>query len=413
MSRATLASPTTTVDAPVSDALAVTFVVLGLNLRPTLTSVGALLDDIQAATGMTDAVASVLVAVPMWCLAAGSWVAWYAHNRIGTSRTIITALLVLAATLATRPYGGQVLLLASTVLACLGIAVLTVLLPAIVQATPPHRRTLLFGCYAVALGTGSSLGALSPALEAAAGSWQVAAAGWAVLAVAALVAWRRWTPPSPRPRAHAGNPLRLTPTSTAWALTAHLGLTMAYSITVLGWLPRCLTAAGVPGDQATWMFWVAMTVGVPLAVLLPRWATRHEDQAALVVLAGGVSFVSVLGLVLDPQGGVWAWSVGIGVGMPAITIALQLIQLRGGDPHDTAALSSLVNGVGYAIAGAVSLGVGLLHAATNWHIALLALLAVIAGQIGTGMAAAHPATVRLPRAPSRSGPTSWPCRSGP
>lgn len=380
--------------------VALTLVLLGLQLRPTVTSIGALLDHIQTTTGMTAAVASVLVAAPMWCLSGGSWIAWHARLRYGTHRAVTIALVVLTAALGTRPLAGQALLLAGTVTACTAIAVLTMLLPPIVQARPAAQRTLMFGCYSVALGTGSALGAVSPMLATATG-WQVAAAAWALPAAAALAAWQLLGPntdtptgsPPARPRL---NLLRLAPASTAWALTVHLGTTVAYSFTIIGWLPACLAAAHVPHDQIPWMYGLAMGIGIPLAVLIPRWAARQHDQAALVVLFGGISFVGTFGLALDPHTAAWTWSACIGAGMPAIVLALQLLQLRAGDTDDTAALSTMVNGVGYAIAGLLSLGIGLLHAATGrWHIALLALLAVLAVQIGTGIAAGHPATVRL------------------
>ena len=385
-----------------------TMAVLGLNLRPALTSIGSMLADIRGATGMSGWMASVLVAAPMWCFAAGAPLAWHARRRWGIGRSVAVALVVLAAALAVRPFAGQLVLVPGTVLVCVAIAVLTVLLPAIVQAAPPGQRSRLFRAYSVALGTGSGLGALSPAL-AAVTSWQTAAAAWALLAAAALLAWRIWTPATgdsagttgtdatstdaARPRIVASL-LGLAPRRTAWSLTVHFALTVAYSFAIIGWLPSLLADVGVPAGQIPWMYWAAMTAGIPLAMRIPRWATRHEDQSALPVLLGTASLAGTLGLALNPTTGTWIWVMCIGAGMPAIVLALQILQLRAGDLDDTTALSALVTGGGYALAGVLTLATGLLHAATgDWTTSLVALLVMLIGQIVTGMTAGHPATV--------------------
>jgi MFS transporter, CP family, cyanate transporter len=400
MSRATLTSPTA-VAVPASGALGVTLMLVGLQLRPTVTSVGALLADIRHETGMSAETASVLIALPVWCFSSGAWIARHARHRLGTDRSVSGALGLLAAALAARPFGGQLLLLSNTVLASVAIAVLMVLLPAVVQAAPVEHRTGLFTCYAAALGTGSALGALSP-LIADMSSWQTATAGWALLAAAALAAWQMWSPAkhvsapvsSLASRSRLAGIRDLAPARTAWALTVHFGLTLTFSFTIIGWLPSCLRAAHVDPHTVTWLYWVAMTLGVPLAVLLPFWIKRHDDQSAYVVLLAGCGVIGTLGLLVDPLGTAWAIAACVGCAMPAFTVALQLLQLRTGGPDDTAALSAMVNGIGYAIAGTLTLAIGLLHAATgSWHTALLALLVVLAGQIASGITAAHPATV--------------------
>ncbi|WP_103349864.1 hypothetical protein [Amycolatopsis sp. CA-128772] len=54
---------------PVVAGLAVA--VLALNLRPTLTSMGALLTRIETADGLSPALTATLVALPTWCFAIG------------------------------------------------------------------------------------------------------------------------------------------------------------------------------------------------------------------------------------------------------------------------------------------------------------------------------------------------------
>ena len=133
---------------------------LALNLRPAVTSMGSVLANIRSDTGMSAALASAVVAAPVWCFAAGGGLAWAMRVRFGTTRTVAIALTALMIALAGRVAAGPYVLLAGTVAACLAIAVLGTLLPAIVHAAPARGWAMLTGCYVAALGSGSAVGAL-------------------------------------------------------------------------------------------------------------------------------------------------------------------------------------------------------------------------------------------------------------
>lgn len=62
--------------------------VLALNLRPTVTSLGAALEDITATPGMTATVGAVLVALPLWAIGAGGWATPWLRAHWGIHRTV-------------------------------------------------------------------------------------------------------------------------------------------------------------------------------------------------------------------------------------------------------------------------------------------------------------------------------------
>jgi len=152
---------------------------LALNLRPAVTSMGTVLPDITAHTGMSAAFASAIVAAPVWCFAAGGALAWALRVRLGTSQAVTFSLVVLALSLGARVFGGAYLLLAGTITACLAIAVLGTLLPVIVHAAPSREWATLTGFYVAALGSGSAVGALVTPHITGHSSWQVGASSWA------------------------------------------------------------------------------------------------------------------------------------------------------------------------------------------------------------------------------------------
>lgn len=368
---------------------------LGLTLRPALTSVGALLDRIRAATGLSPVLAAVVVATPLVCFAAGGWVAWVVRRRVGTARAVTGALVVVVASSAYRVVGGPYVLWLGTITVCLGIAVLATLLPAIVKAAPAGRGRLTTA-WTTALGAGSAAGAMLTPPVAAATSWSVGLAAWALPAVAALVAWllAARTPGDEAPSSRPVVP-SLRPRAPVVALTIHFGLLAGASCTLMGWLsPILVDRAGVSAVDAAWMYGTSMTVGVLIAPFVPAWAARLPGQSAMVAAFAGWSLLGAAGLLVWPAAAPWLWSALIGMGMPSIVLALALISLRTNGPAGAAALSSVVNAAGYGLACLVALAVGLLHAATGtWTAPLAALLVVLAGQAGTGFAAGRPAVI--------------------
>jgi CP family cyanate transporter-like MFS transporter len=383
---------------------ALAMLLLGLNLRPAITSAGSMLAVIVERTGMTGAQASMLVAIPVWCLAAGGKLTWRLRLWWGTYRSVMAALYILAFSLLVRTFGGPWVLLAATVSACSAIAVLTVLLPPIARAAPPQHQKRLTSCYAVSLGIGSGLGTLTPAL-ANLSSWHAACSVWALLTAAAVLAWQAWSDDiAHRADGSLGGRRRrvgrfsLQPAKTAWTLTLHSGLTLTFSMCMMGWLPTLLGDCGVYRRQAGWMFALAMCIGIPVAIRVGTWVQRHNDQSVLVQLFALFNLFGTVGLIFTtaPGPALWVYSGTIGLGMPSIVLALQLLQLRGGNTDDTAALSSRVYGVGFGIAGIVTFAIGQLHTLSgSWRLPLIALLAVLAGAAMSGTTAGRPATVRI------------------
>ncbi len=376
---------------------------LALNLRPAVTSVGAMLTDIRSGTGMSTVLASAVVAAPVWCFAAGGALAWTMRSRFGTARTVSLALAVLAATLASRVLAGPFLLLAGTIVACLAIAVLGTLLPVITHAAPAKAWALLTGCYVAAMGGGSGIGALVTPQVSGQSSWQLGVSGWALLAAAAWAAWRvasrKFSEPAVKAKKHPG-PSSLRPAASAWSLTIHFGLTSGFTFSIMGWLPSMLLDySRVDPARVEWMFTVAMALGVPVALMVPKWARATVGQSGLAVLLAAPGLVAIVGLLMFPTLSPWLWSIGLGLEMPAVGLALTMISLRAAPDGDTAAaLSSMVQGIGYAIAGATALGCGLLHSSTSsWEWPLLALLVVLCGQIVSGMHAGLPIVVHTGR----------------
>ncbi|MHC5905794.1 MFS transporter, partial [Streptomyces sp. S6] len=170
----------------------VALVLAALNLRPGVTSLGPVLQEVSDSLDMSGSTTGLVTAVPAVCFAAVGSIAPRLARRLGASTAIAVAGAVLAAGLALRPWAfDAVLFVALTALALAGIAVVNVLLPMVVKRHFPDRVGMMTGLYSMALNVGASSAAAltAPLTEAFGGDWRYGLATWSLLAALAVPPW--------------------------------------------------------------------------------------------------------------------------------------------------------------------------------------------------------------------------------
>ncbi len=104
-------------------------VLIGLNMRPLLTSVGPLLPQLRAASGMSFAVASLLTALPMIAMGAlalaGGWINRHISEHINVA---LSLLMVMTGALLRELAPHSVVLLSSALLGGIGIGIIQVVM---------------------------------------------------------------------------------------------------------------------------------------------------------------------------------------------------------------------------------------------------------------------------------------------
>jgi CP family cyanate transporter-like MFS transporter len=370
--------------------LAVAVILTALNLRPAVTSVAPLLEDMRTDLGVSATWAGLLTTVPALCFAAAGLTAPWLSSRIGLGRTISAALVALSAGLALRVADGAHVMIGATLLACAGIALVNVLIPVVIKGSFPARIGLMTGIYTAALQGGGALGsAATPGLEGPLGGWRTALAAWAVIALIALVAWipaaRRhrgsWIP-RPVPSGERRSLLR---NRLAWTVTLFFGCQGFLAYIVMGWLPQVFIDNGVDKVQAGILVGLTSLIGVPIALLITPLAARSSSQSGWIIGLGMIGAVGAVGLMIAPGAQPILWSVLIGVGMSVFSMALAVIALRSRNAEDTAQLSGMTQGFGYLIAATGPFLFGLLHDVSHgWTLPWAVFLAVYAVQLVAG-----------------------------
>src|SRR5262249_40591629 len=144
-------------------------------------------------------------------------------------------------------------------------------------------------------------------------------------------------------------PLRITRSRTAWALAVFFGLQATAAYITMGWMAQIFRDAGVPAGTAGGLLAVTMVVGVPLALVIPRLATRLPQQGPIALALGVCGLAGYAGLYFAPAAGAWAWAVLLGISNCAFPLALTMVGMRARTGPGVVQLSAFAQSTGYLI----------------------------------------------------------------
>jgi MFS transporter, CP family, cyanate transporter len=379
-------------------------VLAALNLRPAITSLGALLEEMRVGLHMSGSVAGALTSVPPLCFAIFGIAAPRLARRFGPGAVVCGGMVAITTGLLIRPFaGGTAGFLAASALALMGIAVSNVLMPVIVKRYFPDRVGSMTGLYSMALALGTSVAAAAtvPMTEALGGSWRVGLAVWAVLAALAVLPWigmARDRGAAARntvaAQAQESPAPRITRSPTAWALGCFFGLQATGAYITMGWMPQIFRDAGVSAGTAGVLLAVTMVMGVPLAFVIPRLATRMKTQGPIVVALGLCGLTGYAGLFFAPAAGAWAWALLLGVSNCAFPLALTMIGMRSRTGAGVVRLSAFAQSTGYLISIPGPLLVGVLYQHSGgWGLPIALMAGLIVPQIAVGILAGRDRTI--------------------
>ncbi|PSQ81724.1 MAG: MFS transporter [Bacteroidetes bacterium QS_8_68_15] len=374
-------------------------VLLALNLRPALASVGPLVGAIRDATGLSNVALGLLTTLPLLAFGALSTLTPLVTRRLGTEGALAGALVLIGLGTLVRALPSVALLFGGTVLLGVGIAAGNVLLPALVKRDFPEHSGALTSLYSSAMGAGAAGAAGVTVPLAGALGWRWALGVWAVPAVAALVVWlpqltgRRVMPS----RRSIGASLRsLGRSALAWQVALYMGLQSFTFYVVLAWLPDLLQARGLGPAEAGWMLALAQAVGIAGSAVVPLWAARRRDQRPVVWTLAGLEAAGLGGLFLPGASltALWVSLVGF-IGGGTFGLALLFLVVCTPDSETATALSGMAQSVGYLIAAVGPALVGFLHDLTGgWTVPLLLLTATMGAKALAGLQAGRPDQIR-------------------
>ncbi|MFX0579011.1 CynX/NimT family MFS transporter [Nocardia nepalensis] len=365
-------------------------VLVGANLRAALTGVGPLLPAIEQDTGLSSASAGLLVALPLLMFAAVSTMVVHTIRR-GPALVVRIALAVLIVGVLIRSTPGVIFLFVGTAILAAALGFGNVLLPAMVRGVVPEGRVgVVTGGYvtAMSLAAAVSSGIAAPMAEHLPGGWRTALAGWAVLAIAALLVWsatERRMVMAPVATDRAPTPWR---SPLAWQVSVFMGLQSLGFYATLAWLPSVMHDHGISPSAAGIYLFFFQILGLVAINALPQLSRRLGGYRCLAVIASVLDALGFALLACAPQFALVSIALlGPGAGI-CLVLAMTFQTERAQDAPQAAALAGMAQTVGFTLAAVGPLVLGLLHSRTaRWEPALITLAAVTIVQAAVGVGA--------------------------
>ncbi|MCX6497526.1 MAG: MFS transporter [Arthrobacter sp.] len=350
-----------------------------LNLRPAITSISAVLEDVSSQYSLTATERIVLGSIPVLAFAVVAPFIPRVSRKLGGGSAVGIALLTLAAGLIVRAFVPGALL-AATFLCGASIMVMSVLVPQLIKEYGSSGWWA--GAITLGFGLGAALGAgyVRPLVTSLGGALNLGLAVWCVpaLLAASLVFLSKYSqrgnhesPPI------ATDVVRMRLSTTAAAVAAYFGVQAFLYFSLTAWMPAYLVSRGMsPSGAADMLAWFNIAGFLP-TLMLPVLASKSRHWKAFpagigIALAAGIAW-----LLVAPESQLF-YSIGwIGAAQSsAFCMAVLLILKRTTEPGLAGSLSALAQGSGFALAALGPAAIGLIHQLSGWTHAFLAMLAI-------------------------------------
>ncbi|VVM38665.1 cyanate transporter [Pseudomonas fluorescens] len=344
--------------------LMLAIILVALNLRPSMAAVGPLLSAIRGDIQLSFTVASLLTMLPVMAMGLAMFFGIGISQRLGEQRTVLLSLLIIGlATLSRLFIDSAAQLIASAMLAGIGVALIQALMPALIKSRFADNVALCMGLYVTSIMGGAALAAsLAPLVMVQTGSWRSGLAFWAILALLAFVFWWFQRRQQPSTEMAAARKDSLFANSRAWLLAIFFGLGTASYTCVLAWLAPYYVEKGWSEQNAGLLLGFLTAMEVISGLVVPAIANRHRDRRAVLMALLTLIIAGFCGLILCPQhlSLLWPCLLGLGIGgLFPMSLIVSLDHLD--NPQRAGALAAFVQGIGYLIAGLSPLLAGMIR----------------------------------------------------
>ncbi|WP_121626993.1 CynX/NimT family MFS transporter [Poseidonibacter antarcticus] len=359
---------------------------VSFNLRAPITSVGPIIDLIQAQYNLNSSMAGFITTLPLLAFAIFSPFVAKINHKIGHGLTMFAGLLLIIIGELVRSYTNVYGLFIGTISIGIGIAIGNVLIPSVIK----HKFKKNVGsiisiyitsmCIFAALGSGLSI----PATEIF--GWNTSLAIWVILALLALVVWLPQLKESEN--YNNSDDLKLEEimqsksiwkSPLAWWVTLYMGTQSLLFYTLITWIPSILMFKDFDSHFSGMMLLLFQLIGLPATLIVPIIADKIKHQKFIATI---ISLIYLLGIVtlLFAQStfSVILSMIFIGLGMGgAISLAIGFISLRTPHAKKAAELSGMSQSAGYLFAAVGPILIGFIFDLTkSWTNALLVLIAL-------------------------------------
>ncbi len=360
---------------------------VSFNLRAPITSVGPVIDLIQAQYHLNSSMAGFITTLPL--LAFGIFSPFVANisHKFGHGFTMFYGLILIIIGLLVRSYMGVYGLFIGTVFIGVGIAIGNVLIPSIIKHKFKKNAGNVISIYVTSMCIFAAIGSGLSIPVTNTFDWNTALSIWIVLAIITLLIW---LPQLKKSEAYnnsddvaAQELMRsksIWKSPLAWWVTLYMGTQSLLFYTLIAWMPSMLISKGFDSHFAGMMLLLFQLIGLPATFLVPVIANKIKDQKLIATL---VSLVYLLGMVIfifaDSSFTMIVSMIFLGLGMGgSISLAIGFITQRTPHAKKAAELSGMSQSAGYLLAALGPILIGFSHdISASWTAALVVLIVAI------------------------------------
>ncbi|MDD0974126.1 CynX/NimT family MFS transporter [Pseudomonas fontis] len=330
-------------------------VAVALNLRPILTSIGPLLEDIRHSTGIGYQQAALLTALPVLCMGLVPLLQPWLRRWVSERNALLGGLGAIALACTWRLYlDSSTALIASAVVAGLGVAFVQALMPGLVNRWFAQRLAMAMGIYSAALMSGGGLAAVLGSRVAEGFSrWQAGLGIWLVPALLALLFCLIVRPRLEAASGRGGVSGHFFGSRRAWLLAIYFGLINGGYTSMVAWLPAYYQQIGGSAHGGGGLVGLMTIFQVLGALGLPLLLRGVSDRRPGLWLALATQLAGFVGLLLAPtlSAGLWVALIGFGLGACfSLSLTLTIEHLKS---PAAGSLAAFVQGIGFIITGIV------------------------------------------------------------
>lgn len=346
---------------------------VSLNLRPSITSIGPLLNTIAEDLDITNTQVSLLTSIPVFCMGLFAPLTVPVLRRLGYQWAINLLILAIGASTAARIlFGSYTALILTSFIAGFAIAIISPMINAFIKERFPLKLEPVIGVYSLAMGAGATLSAgFTGIFFERFDSWQIALGLWGLLSIPALILWTLATRKQDRltireiQKEEARNPWK---TKHAWLILLFFGLQTSSFFSLTTWLSPVAQEQGftlvTAASVLTTMSVVQIIGNIIIPILINKFPNRIKWLYGLLVIGtigGGI-------LLIDANWAMWAGAVLLGLslsGLFPIGLMLPLDEARNNE--EASSWSSMVLSGGFMMSAIVPLLIGAVYDMTGTH----------------------------------------------
>jgi len=284
--------------------LFVALVLAAINLRPGITSLAPLIEQIANELSLSRGLIALTTALPVLCMGLLAPFAPRLAVRFGLERTITGCMALIGGALLLRLAShNSVVLIGSAVFVGAGIAVAGPLLSGFIKRHFVGKVGRVVAWYSLSMTIGGAGGAVltGPMTGLLDERWHWGLAIWAVPALVAVLLWL-WVPNKQEDPAEVGSggglPWR---EPRAWVITGFFAIQAGLFYTLTTWLTARYHEVGFDASQSNTLFSSFMMIGLPSAFVLPWLAQRYDNRAQLLLVCAITSSLCLGMISFMPQ----------------------------------------------------------------------------------------------------------------